>query len=316
MCVTKGEHTGHTVDDIDDAQIAMKKRLTTSIGRKITNLEKTTAARVDKLKEELAKQEHDINTRFNIVMYMIAKALNEWKKTQLQKAQQAMNKVLETNKAQQEALTEKLQLSELQSMMTACKEVESKETDASLPKINLDELQNKLTSLCEMIQTLIKDNHALLSSALSPIPSSHKDTDESHISWDFIGHLCSSAVPRKDPTKRPYIPQGVSRVANMYNLSRNRQFLHVVHNRQGGQNVLVCKTDDFIYKYDCCDKKAHTVFGLWDSRVSEDIEFLNKNKYMPLDPEISPKLEKAIKRWQEVVLHNLRNGKPELRWHN
>ena len=104
VCAIKGEHVGHTIDDIDDATIALKKRLTTSFETKIATLEKVTAAKVDKLNKELAKQEQDMNN----VIHMINEAMNKWKKTQLQKVQQTIETELEVNKAQQASLREKL----------------------------------------------------------------------------------------------------------------------------------------------------------------------------------------------------------------
>ena len=168
----------------------------------IANMEKATAAKVEKMKKELAQQEQDINS----VVYMINEALNEWKQTRLQAAKQAIDSELETIKAQHESWRDKLQLTDLLSIMSACKEVESKEAevetasiDVSLPKVNLGELESKLNSLCDTIKTLLQDNEMQpLLWASSPVTSSSpENTDESHISWDFIVHLCSSAVPQK-----------------------------------------------------------------------------------------------------------------------
>ena len=111
-----GEHKGHTINDRDDAMIKIKTRLTTAVEAKIAHLEKETAAKIDKL----AQYEQELN----IVAYMITEALNEWKKTQLQTAQQVLNEELETSKAQQASWREKLQVSDLHSMATACKEAE------------------------------------------------------------------------------------------------------------------------------------------------------------------------------------------------
>ena len=49
----KGEHSGHAVDDINEAKDTMKKRLTTSLETKIANMEKANAAKVDKMRKEL-----------------------------------------------------------------------------------------------------------------------------------------------------------------------------------------------------------------------------------------------------------------------
>ena len=321
MCMIKAEHNGHAGVDIDDAKVSVKKRLSASLDTKIANMEKATAAKVDKMKLELAQQEQDMNTRLNTVIYMITQALNEWKKTQLQKAQQAIDKELETSKAQQESLTEKLQLSDLQSIMSACKEVESKEAeveaisiDVSLPKISLEELQNKMISLCDMIQTLIKGNDILPSSQLSPTSSSPEDTDESHISWDFIVQLCSCAVQQKGPSRHPYIPQCVKRVANMYNHNRNTQFYGVVHYKQEGHDQLVSKTDDFIFIYNYKENQKNSVEGLWNPRASQWVKFMEKAKDVLHDQEYATKIKYALDAFQATLDCYVRKGRPELWW--
>ena len=314
VCSIKGEHTGHTVDDIDDAKDPMKKRLTTAVETKIANLVKANSTKVDKMKKELAQQEEDINTQLNTVIYMITKALNEWKQTQLQKAQQAIDKEIETSKTQQESLMEKLQPSDLKSILSACKEVESKESkveaisiDVTLPKINSDELQNKLTSMFEMIQTLIK------ASPSSPASSSPEDIDESHISWDFIVHLCSSAVPQKDPSKRAYIPPCVKRVANLYNCNRNRQFLRVVLGKWEGEDILICRTDDFVFQYVCSESSAPAIDGVWDPHMSQEVELLEKESNVLHDPEYATVVENAVKTWVRVLV-GMRDGEHEPWW--
>ena len=163
VCVVKGEHAGHTVDDIDDAKSTMKKRLADAVEMKIRNLDKVTT-------DKLAHYEQELNT----IVYMFTEALDNWKKTQLQIAYQAMGKEMETSKAQQAFWKEKLQISDLQSMMTACKEAESKgnttiSTDVSLQKVNLEELQSKLNSLCDNIQTLIRNNGSVASGSSSAL---------------------------------------------------------------------------------------------------------------------------------------------------
>ena len=318
VCTIKGEHVGHTIDDIDEAKDIMKKRLTTLVETKIANLEKATAAKVEKQKKQLAQQEQDINT----IIYMIVEALNEWKKTQLQTAQQAINKELEMSNAQQTSWREKLRVSDFQSLMSACKEAEADgnsdiNTNVPLTMVNLVVLQNKLNSLCDSIQALIKDNDVLPSSSPAPTPASPADTAENPISWDFIVHLCSYAVPQNNPcAKRSYIPPCVTRVAKMYNRNRNRQFLHVFHDKRKRHNRLLCRTDDFIYKYDCSDSQRHFIYGVWDSRVSKNIEFLNENKDVLHDQEYAQDIKNAIERWRKITLNNMMNGKPELRWHS
>ena len=213
---------------------------------------------------------------------MINEALNIWKKTQLQKAQQAIHEELETRKAQQESWREKLHLSDLQSMMTPCKEAEADgnsdiSTDVSLTKASLDVLRNKLSSLCDTIQALINDNSKLSSSPSPLTPSNAEDTYRSHIHWDFIVHLCSSAGPQKDP----YIPKCVKRVANMYNHTRNREFLKVVHDkRKGREERLLC-----IFKYFCNSEKNNIINGTWLPQSSQDAEFLSKWRDVCHDPE-------------------------------
>ena len=315
VCTIKCEHVGHTIDDIDEAKDTMKKRLTTAVETKIANLVKATSTKVNKIKKELAQQEDDINTWLNTVIYMITKTLNEWKKTQLQKTQQAIYNELETSKAQQASLMEKLQPSDLQSIMSACKEVEAKETevetisfDVSLPKINFDELQDKLTSLCETIQTLIKDNDALPSSQSSPTSSSHKDTDKSDIYWDFIVHLCSSAVPQKDPIKRPYIPPCVKMVANTYNRNRNTKFYLVTH---WGKDGLACRTNDFILIYDCSKNKRHTFECLGRPSVIETANIMKMKKNILHDPDYAIVIRNALAVCEEM-LADFRNGIPQV----
>ena len=315
--VIKGEHKEHSIDDVDDAKVKIKDRLTMAVKTKCAILENATLAKMEKLNIELTQQEKELNA----IVYMITKALNKWKKTQLQKAQQATDKELENNKAQQELWKEKLGMSDLQTMMShliaASEEAESEEslaTDVSLPKINLDELQNKLDSLCNTIQKLITSNATLPSPSPPVTPSSPKVSGENHISWDFIIHLCSCSVPLKDPSKRPYIPQCVKNVANMYNHNRNSQFLRVVHDKRNEQDRLLCKTDDFIFGFDCSENKRNTVNGLWDSRVIQYVEHLDKAKNILHDPKYTTKIRNAFERWQTITLHNLRNGIPELWW--
>ena len=243
---------------------------------------------------------------------MITEALNEWKKTQLLKAQQAIPNELKTSKAQQESLKEKAQLSDLQGIINACKEVECKKNevetigvDVSLPKVNLDEVESKLKSLCDSITTL----HL---TALSP-----ENTDENHISWDFIVHLCSSAVSQKDPSKRPYIPQCVKKVANIYNRNRNTQFLRVVHNQKAVEDSLVCTTDDFIFQYNRNERKRHLLNELRDSRIQQDVvELLVNGSDVLHDPKYASEINNVFDLWKSKTLHDVRNGKPELWWGN
>ena len=300
VCVVKGEHAGHTVDDVDDAMVAMKKRLADAVEMKIRNLDKVTT-------DKLAHYEQELNT----IVYMFTEALNNWKKTQLQIAYQAMGKEIETSKAQQALWKQKLQISDLQSMMTACKEAEAKEnttisTDVSLLNINLEELQCKLNSLCDNIQTLIKNNGATQSSSRTPLK--REKTSGSHISWDFIVHLCNSALPQNDPRTCPYIPECVQRVANMYDFKRNTRFLRVVRGEHELHDRLLCKTDDFVFYYHCSENKKHGVNGLWDPRVSPDVEFLEKGTDLLHDPKYITQIRDALERWQKRTLYNMRNG--------
>ena len=156
VCMIKGEHVGHTIDDMDDAEVKMKKRLTTAVKTKISNLKGATTSTIGKLTKNFTQQEQELNT----IVLMITEYLNEWKKTQLQAAQKAIDKEQETRQAQQAHWKEKLQVSDLQSM-TAYKETEAEDctaTDVSLPKVNLDKVRSKLNSLCDTLQTVIKDN--------------------------------------------------------------------------------------------------------------------------------------------------------------
>ena len=308
LCVTKGEHMGHTIDDIDDAMVTMKKRLTTSLETKIANLEKAIAAKVDKLKRELAQQEQYLNT----VTSMITEAMNNWKTKQLQAAQQAIDKELEASNTEKASWKEKYQLSNFQDIMTACKEAETEEisvTDAFMPKVNLAEL---FSFLCDAIQTLIEENQVLQSSLSLP-PSTPEDTDENHISWDFIAHLCSSAVPQNDPSARPYIPPCVKRVANMYDRSRNMQFLSVVLGKWEGEDTLICRTDDFVFQYVCSEREAHTIDGVWDPSMRQVAELLERGKDVLHDPEHATEIENAMKTWVKGLV-DMRDGEHEPWW--
>ena len=313
VCMIKAEHVGHTIDDMDDAKVKMKKRLTSAIETIIANLEKATAAKIDKL----THYEQELNA----IVFMINESLNEWKKTQLQTAQQAIEKDMENDKARQEFWKEKLQVPDLQSMMTGYKLAVAEgnsATDVLLPdasrNINLDEMRSKLNSLCDTVQTLITSNAALSSSSPPLTPSSPKDTDVNNISWDFITHLCCFVAPQQDPSSYPYIPQCVQRVANMYDRNRNRQFLRVVHYKGKNKDSLLCRTDDFLCEYDCREKKhEHFVNGLWDISVDEEIGFTEKWRDVLHDPEYAAKIKNALDHWK-FTLPEMRNGIPELWW--
>ena len=306
ICVqglTKGEHKGHNIDDVDGAKVAMKKSLTSTVEKKIEDIKKATATKKDKL----AHYEKEVQT----VICIIIEVLNEW-----QKLQTVINKELETSKAEQESWARKLEISDLKSMMTACKEAKAEggsTLDISLPRVNLDELQNKVDLLNIRVQALNKDNnhlHQLSSPPLTPT----SNTDENHTSWDFILHLCNSAVPQEDPSKRPYIPPCVQRVANMYNRNRNMQFLRVVHDKRKGHDTLICRTDDFIYKYDCSESREHIVDGVWNPRMSLEVGFLEKWKDVLHDPEYAIKIINALETWKGSLHHHMRNGRPEILW--
>ena len=125
---------------------------------KIANLEDATAAKMTNYEHEL-----------DIIVSMITKDIDKWKNTQLQRARQAIDKILETRKAEKASWKENLDMSDLQSMMAVCKEAEaerSSATDISLPKINLEEMLSQLNFLCDTIQTL------------PATPSNPKDTNE------------------------------------------------------------------------------------------------------------------------------------------
>ena len=323
VCTIKGDHVGHTVDDIDEAKDTMKIRLTTAVETKIANLVKATSTKVDKMKKELAQQEEDINTRLNTVIYMITKALNEWKQTQLQKIQQTIDRELETSEALQESWRKKLQLSDLQSIVTGCKEAESKETevealsfDVSLRKINLDELQSTLSSLCDTIKTLLKDSEMQpsLQASSSPRDLTAEDTDKNPICWDFIVQLCSCAVPQKDHRTYPYIPQCVKRVANMYNRNRNLQFHRVVHFKQERRDKLLCKTDDFLFGYSFKENQNHLVEGLWEPSLGKLVEFVEKEKDVLHDREYATKIKNALNEFERALDCYIRNGRTEIYW--
>ena len=318
VCVTEGKHTGHTVHTKDGAMIEMKKRLNTVIEKRIATLQKATAAKQERLEKELAQKEQDIDS----IVCMISESLNEWKKTQQDIARQAtakaLRKEIETNKAQQMSVKEKLQSSDLRSIMYACTGEEAKaevnsdvNTDVHLQKINLDQLHTKLNYLCDTVKKLIKDNEVLPSSF--PAPSRQEDMNESPITWDFMVHLCSFVFPQKDPDTHPFIPQCVKRVANVYNRNRNTQFLRVVHDKRKGLDKLLCRTDDFAFEYDCSENTKHTVCGEWMSGTSQKTEHLEKWKDVLHDPEYAAKIKNALEVWIKT-LPNIRKGRPELSW--
>ena len=134
-------------------------------------------------------------------------------------------------------------------------------------------------------------------------PSNPEDTGENPISWDFIVRLLSSAVP--------HMPQCVKRVANMYDLTRNRKFLRVTRDKQKDKDILVYRTDDFISYFDRTKNKKHCIGVLSIISIKQEVERLEKGKDLLNDPEYATEIENALD-YLENTLLGVRKGNLEI----
>ena len=75
------------------------------------------------------------------------------------------------------------------------------------------------------------------------------------------------------------------------------QFLRVVHDKRKGKDKLICRTDDFVFRYDCSGKEKHSVGGVWEPLESQALEFLEKWQDVLHHPEYATNITNALNLW-------------------
>ena len=75
----KGAHKEHEIDDIEDARVYMKSRLSTTIKEKIVALEMASVLEVDRFMQESDKTTKDVE----VTVSKITEALEAWREEQL-----------------------------------------------------------------------------------------------------------------------------------------------------------------------------------------------------------------------------------------
>ena len=319
----KGPHRDHNIEDIEDVKAEMKERINAVLKDKIASLEKKTISEVNKLERQSQKYEMDVNT----VVYMVTEAVHAWKAEQLQKERQGAQAAIDKQKAlcesQKEAWTRKLNLTSSKDLVEAIREIEkvSKSTtappDVELPLMDLSNLQDKLISLCTTIRTMTKDNN--LPSPSGNSTSAAQEKAEEAIHWDFIVHLCNCAIANKGNDKKQqntntntYLPKCVKHVANLYNPKRNKKFSRVASCMWQGDNILFCRTDDFIFRCNY-NLKSTSVLGMWLPNAHNLIKEFEEVDNVLNDPEYSEIINKALQVW-ETGLCSLKTGTVEIKW--
>jgi hypothetical protein len=325
----------------------MKKSLKTVIEKKIEKMEKTAAAELDSLMEESSQHTKDVDA----VVAIVISAVYDWRKTQLQEKELQVQKAIteQTNVGQlfKSSWENKLKTSNFQKLVDARKaikkdwsRVKNFDVDISLGPDVIDPLRDSLDSLCDKIQTSIRDGvlpRTLRNTAVKQKVLAGLDNLDCPVSFIRSGpHVKKGGGVVKQSTASQTeeevsesnidppltestsicpkcnedIPLFLEKRANLYNLQRNSKFLRAVHDRRRGENLLICQTDDFIFTVELNlskDDVADNVGELRSQASAANLYWL-RNWYNVLHSSFyADDLAYCEKRWKEVLLE-IRTG--------